>query len=1535
MGGGWRRRSRRAEPSEEGAKRPRGRRILRRVVFSVLGFIGVVLLLVALAVGYALTNSGNERLRSILVSQVNHTIRGELAVGKLLFRGNHLVLEDVQLQDPDGEPVAQIERVEVWLRLSALLHKTLELKSVEVERPVLLVVQDPDGTNLQRAIQPVRPKEEKPKEEKQGGFSVLLNRLSLRDGSIDFEQRTAEALKSYRIDDLSAEGNAKVLDGGDRLDGALTLGGLFSEPLEGPFKVELKAHGEGEARNVDLSLDAPGAMLSANASMNGEDELDAIVKSLKLEPSFVRAFVPKWPLQASVKANAELHKRGDEAKANLVATAGSGKLELNADAQVETKEVRSLEAQLSNLDLSELIPDGPKSDVALSLKAHGGGSSLEDLHGEVRLTAPRSTMSNQPFGPIDVHALAKNGVVSVEKLFAQVPGVELHGHGEAGREKLDLVIGMVAKDLDAFSRTLGVLAGPQKLKLAGNGQATVAATGPAKDPALHLEASFPRLVVGTRKINDLSVNALLPRMKDPLSLEAKAHAGFISMGKKGFNDVRAEVNHHGDQLSVDASARGLATLSLGARATVAPNHKRLTLTALQLSWPEATWKLEKAAELRFDETELSTTPLALSAGDQRIAVQGWKRGDSLNAHLDVSRFDLGKLPRWVLNPMLNLGGLLSVKIDAKGKLARPEVEAHVDLKRGRYKLIDGLTLSSDAQYVRDRVTGTLHASGVAKLDAEFDVPLRALKQRRREPIRVTATVAQVDLERLVKSGIKVPATGVLSAELTVRGYASDPKLNFALKAKQLVYQQLPPTDVNFVVRSGQDSHLMARMDLTTVERKKGWAEVETPWSVARLIARPPSSNDVLHAPLHLTADFKEFPLPLPYAADLSEELVMGTVTLNADVRGPLLAPRGKLHAFFDGVARGHSPVVEATVDAEALPSGIALSATAVRQKDKQRIVSLEAKLKAQVAKLRNPKALASLPVEVDGVLGPVPADDVRQLLTPPKQAGAHVGLRIRQAPLTGTISGTLEGRGTLGDPKLTLRADAKGLGTSDTKPGDVQLAYDYANAAHELKVQLKSQNGGQLAINGHAKADVSLGGIQRGLDVPAIPITAALTASQFDPQFLAGVSPKVRQLGGLIDASANVTGTPTLPKVQGRMEWKDGLLSVAGNGRYEGIHLLVEGNNRRVEVKELTAKSSDGDAKIYALAEDQGDGRFKLQAKVDMNDFPIISLDQLVANVTARAELNGLATRRSLEVSRLHIPEAHVQLPDVKRKNLQPLDEPKDVVFTKRGKPIEDGKKKAEAQRGTGGSGTPSTFRVTAKVYAPRNIWIKAKDINAEVGFSDGFQVLWEAAPQLFGDVTVQRGRLTVFGKKFDLDRDSKLTFTGPPIEPTLDVTAVHNNEREGVKVFLKVSGPTKKLEVKPTSEPPLSETEIYTLIATGRRNLRPGAGGTTSSTGAASIVGSFAASQLKKTLSNALPLDVLSIEAGDSGIEGTKVEAGTYVNDKLYIGYTGRVGANPQRGENSNAVRVEYSLTRRWSFQAEYGDARAGGADLIWSKEY
>jgi translocation and assembly module TamB len=195
---------------------------------------------------------------------------------------------------------------------------------------------------------------------------------------------------------------------------------------------------------------------------------------------------------------------------------------------------------------------------------------------------------------------------------------------------------------------------------------------------------------------------------------------------------------------------------------------------------------------------------------------------------------------------------------------------------------------------------------------------------------------------------------------------------------------------------------------------------------------------------------------------------------------------------------------------------------------------------------------------------------------------------------------------------------------------------------------------------------------------------------------------------------------------------------------------------------------------------------------------------------------------------------------------------------------------------------------------------------------------------------------VTVFGRKFELETDSRARFRGPVTDPTLDVTARYLNNQEQVTVLIHVLGEAKHPLIQPSSTPPLSENEIYALLATGRRTLTGNAPASTASptAQAASAAGGLIATALKKTLANKLPVDVLSVQGGQ-GNQGTKIEAGKYLNDRLYVGVNQQAGADPARRENSVAAHIQYRFSRRWSLDAEYGDAFVGNADLLWGKDF
>jgi autotransporter translocation and assembly factor TamB len=131
-----------------------------------------------------------------------------------------------------------------------------------------------------------------------------------------------------------------------------------------------------------------------------------------------------------------------------------------------------------------------------------------------------------------------------------------------------------------------------------------------------------------------------------------------------------------------------------------------------------------------------------------------------------------------------------------------------------------------------------------------------------------------------------------------------------------------------------------------------------------------------------------------------------------------------------------------------------------------------------------------------------------------------------------------------------------------------------------------------------------------------------------------------------------------------------------------------------------------------------------------------------------------------------------------------------------------------------------------------------------------------------------------------------------------------------------------------------MPESDIYAVLATGRRNLKTSGGATLTPGQAASVVGQLAASQLKTVIAKKLPIDVFNFDTSDN-FEKFKLDVGKYLSDTIYLGGSVDIGARRERGENVWAGRIELQVTRQISLEAYAGDALSFGADAMWSRDF
>ena len=157
----------------------RARRVVKAILAVVIGPIALGALIVLVL---ASTPWGNERVRRVLVSQVNKRITGELTIDRL--RGNLLSggsFSKVQLLDSLKHPVFTARGVKVQYGLMAALGGRIVIKSMELDTAVIVLDKPPGARwNFQSLLRPSST----PKDTTRKGATPELGNITIRHGRI-------------------------------------------------------------------------------------------------------------------------------------------------------------------------------------------------------------------------------------------------------------------------------------------------------------------------------------------------------------------------------------------------------------------------------------------------------------------------------------------------------------------------------------------------------------------------------------------------------------------------------------------------------------------------------------------------------------------------------------------------------------------------------------------------------------------------------------------------------------------------------------------------------------------------------------------------------------------------------------------------------------------------------------------------------------------------------------------------------------------------------------------------------------------------------------------------------------------------------------------------------------------------------------------------------------------------------------------------------------------------------------------------------
>ena len=410
-------------------------------------------------------------------------------------------------------------------------------------------------------------------------------------------------------------------------------------------------------------------------------------------------------------------------------------------------------------------------------------------------------------------------------------------------------------------------------------------------------------------------------------------------------------------------------------------------------------------------------------------------------------------------------------------------------------------------------------------------------------------------------------------------------------------------------------------------------------------------------------------------------------------------------------------------------------------------------------------------------------------------------------PVRGTVQLQIDAHGSLSKIVADVKLAARGVRNPQIEhvdPVDADLALTLHDNRLDLDASVRQPRIQPLTIKGNLPVDLSAIAQKKELD-PKSPISLTINLPRADLGFLAGATKAIRFIQGTVAADIRVGGTIEKPTLAGSAE-----LNIPA-ARAESITVP--------SIRDFAVRLAftEKELRIDRFAGEIGGGKINVGGRVDFAKLNAPTLD-----ISARAE-NVLAVRDDNITVRVNAdvkvsgPLATASVAGTigltKSRYLKDID----IV------PINLPGKPAPAPPAAAASNAPASIGVDA---APINKWI----LNLAIRTDDPFFVRGNLAngtalvdlhihgtgakPLLDGNVTIQNLVASLPFSKLEIS-DGNIVFTpDQPLNPTLNLTGTSTIRNYLVTVF--ITGRANDPKVTFTSDPPLAQEQIVSLLATG-----------------------------------------------------------------------------------------------------------------------
>ncbi|OVE75930.1 hypothetical protein BVX98_06740, partial [bacterium F11] len=239
-------------------------------------------------------------------------------------------------------------------------------------------------------------------------------------------------------------------------------------------------------------------------------------------------------------------------------------------------------------------------------------------------------------------------------------------------------------------------------------------------------------------------------------------------------------------------------------------------------------------------------------------------------------------------------------------------------------------------------------------------------------------------------------------------------------------------------------------------------------------------------------------------------------------------------------------------------------------------------------------------------------------------------------------------------------------------------------------------------------------------------------------------------------------------------------------------------------------------------------------------------------------------------------------------------------------------------KKGKNGNGTvvekpmepPGSHSVDLKIQFDKRAWFKDGSTAIE---NKGILFIKKRKNEhasVIGDIEVIRGDYVFYGWIFKI-QEGKLHFPGGrELDPHINAKGLYTDPDSRIKIYIKITGTLLQPELIISSDPPMDERDILSVLVTGKpMHELQGERNRSKREAVEALIGHFGLKKVEDKIKKTIKVDVLRLRVKNQ--DEARLTVGRYVRPNLYVAYDQTVGPKGQR-----QVNAQYTLSPLWGLE-------------------